>query len=171
MQIVLALFGTRPEIIKLAPVLRELKLRSSRFQTVNVASSQHVELLHSLLPQLGIALDHDLAVMEHDQSPSGICQRVLAALIASQHSGNGWVEVGTDDDAERLRASARRISESPVWGTFQATTRTGLSPSTGQRVLQVRFAELHGLTLEHLESDDGLALVSKIIREANDAKA
>ena len=42
---VLTLFGTRPEIIKLAPVIRQLDLYPKRFRTVNVSSGQHTDLL------------------------------------------------------------------------------------------------------------------------------
>jgi len=44
MKRVLTLFGTRPEVIKLAPVLGEIERRPDRFENVNVASSQHIEL-------------------------------------------------------------------------------------------------------------------------------
>jgi len=44
-KIILSLFGTRPEVIKLAPVIRQLELRKDQFETINVTSGQHRELL------------------------------------------------------------------------------------------------------------------------------
>src|SRR5438093_1396289 len=75
---VLVLFGTRPEAIKLAPVIHELQARS--FRTVVVSSSQHKALLKPFLESLVIDVDHDLTVMRRDQSPSDVCSRVLGKL-------------------------------------------------------------------------------------------
>ncbi len=75
---VLVLFGTRPEAIKLAPVIHELKRRS--FETVVVSSSQHKQLLKPFLASLTIEVEHDLAVMRRNQSPNAVCSRVIAKL-------------------------------------------------------------------------------------------
>ncbi len=77
---VLTLFGTRPEIIKLAPVIRAMEARADIFETVNVASGQHSELLPPFLDELALRLDHDLGVGRPDQTPSDIAGRVLAAF-------------------------------------------------------------------------------------------
>ena len=76
----LCLFGTRPEIIKLAPVLEALAGRSDRIETIHVSSSQHQELLQPFARSFGVRIDHDLAVMKEDQSPADVASRVLAAL-------------------------------------------------------------------------------------------
>jgi UDP-N-acetylglucosamine 2-epimerase (non-hydrolysing) len=75
---VLVLFGTRPEAIKLAPVIHELRKRS--FQTVVVSSSQHKQLLKPFLISLDIDVDRDLGVMKRNQSPNDVCSRVIAKL-------------------------------------------------------------------------------------------
>jgi UDP-N-acetylglucosamine 2-epimerase (non-hydrolysing) len=75
---VLVLFGTRPEAIKLAPVIHEL--RKKFFQTVVVCSSQHKGLLVPFLKSLEIDIDFDLGVMKRDQSPTDVCSRVIAKL-------------------------------------------------------------------------------------------
>jgi UDP-N-acetylglucosamine 2-epimerase (non-hydrolysing) len=77
---VLCLFGTRPEIIKLAPVLRALDARRERIATLHVASSQHQELLHPFASDFGVRIDRDLQIMEDGQSPTAVASRVLAAL-------------------------------------------------------------------------------------------
>lgn len=77
---VLTLFGTRPEAIKLAPVIGELEARGDRFRTVNVNSGQHTRLLQPFIDLFSLRIDHDLAVMEPNQSPSGVVARVLTAL-------------------------------------------------------------------------------------------
>lgn len=77
---VLTLFGTRPEAIKVAPVIREMEARGDRFRTVNVNSGQHTSLLQPFVDLFSIRIDHDLAVMEPNQNPSGVLARVLTAL-------------------------------------------------------------------------------------------
>lgn len=75
---ILVLFGTRPEVIKLAPVVHEL--RKKFFQTIVVSSSQHKELLKPFLKMLRIETDFDLRVMKKNQTPSEVCSRILAKL-------------------------------------------------------------------------------------------
>lgn len=75
---VLVLFGTRPELIKLAPVIRELKKRS--FPTVVVSSSQHKDLLAPFLAALDVEIDHDLAIMRRNQTLNEVASRVLLRL-------------------------------------------------------------------------------------------
>ncbi len=75
---VLVLFGTRPEAIKLAPVINEL--RKKFFQTVVVSSSQHKQMLTQFLEPFGIDVDFDLGVMRRNQTPNGVCSRVMDKL-------------------------------------------------------------------------------------------
>ncbi len=75
---VLVLFGTRPEAIKLAPVIDELQRKN--FATIVVSSSQHKHLLQPFLETLEIDTDFDLDVMRNNQSPTGVCSRVMAKL-------------------------------------------------------------------------------------------
>lgn len=75
---ILVLFGTRPEAIKLAPVVHELKKKY--FQTFVVSSSQHKELLKPFLKLLDIEVDFDLRVMTKNQTPNEVCSRILAKL-------------------------------------------------------------------------------------------
>jgi UDP-N-acetylglucosamine 2-epimerase (non-hydrolysing) len=74
------IFGTRPEVIKLAPVIRALEARPSRFSSLVVCSGQHTDLLQPFLTRLGLRIDRDLKVMRPDQGPSGVVARVLEAL-------------------------------------------------------------------------------------------
>lgn len=76
---VLVLFGTRPEAIKLAPVILELKQHSG-FQTVVVSSSQHTDLLAPFLKIFNLEIDYDLKVMTENQTPNGVCAKILNSL-------------------------------------------------------------------------------------------
>jgi UDP-N-acetylglucosamine 2-epimerase (non-hydrolysing) len=76
---VLCVFGTRPEVIKLAPILRALKTRTD-LDTFVVSSGQHASLLYPFLDFFGIHLDEDLKVMQPDQTPNEVCARVMSGL-------------------------------------------------------------------------------------------
>lgn len=75
---VMALFGTRPELIKLYPVL--LRLKQGPFEVAVVSTSQHREMIDSLLQLFSITPDFDLDVMQPDQSLTDIARRTLERL-------------------------------------------------------------------------------------------
>jgi UDP-N-acetylglucosamine 2-epimerase (non-hydrolysing) len=79
---ILVIFGTRPEAIKLFPVVAALKA-DARFRPVVCVSAQHREMLDQVLDIAGIAPEHDLDVMRPDQT--------LDALTASLLTGLGQV--------------------------------------------------------------------------------
>lgn len=76
---ILVLFGTRPEAIKLAPVIFELK-NNPNFVTIVVSSSQHTDLLKPFLQIFDIKVDYDLQVMTDNQTPNTVCAKVLQGL-------------------------------------------------------------------------------------------
>jgi UDP-N-acetylglucosamine 2-epimerase (non-hydrolysing) len=76
---VLSVFGTRPEAIKMAPVIRELERHPDVGSTVCV-TGQHRELLDDVLDTFAIEPHHDLDVMRAGQSPSGVAAAVMREL-------------------------------------------------------------------------------------------
>ena len=85
---VLTLFGTRPEVIKLAPVASALARRAG-IRGCNVASSQHADLIRPFAAAFDLHIDHDLGVMRPGQTPNEVCARVLRAL--GEDSVEGFV--------------------------------------------------------------------------------
>ena len=77
---VLTVFGTRPEAIKLAPVIRELERRPDTFTSRVCVTAQHREMLDQMLVLFGIRPDYDLDVMRHDQSLTDVTVAVLAGM-------------------------------------------------------------------------------------------
>jgi UDP-N-acetylglucosamine 2-epimerase (non-hydrolysing) len=73
-------FGTRPEAIKVAPVIFELHKRKDEFQTVLISTAQHRQMLDQVMNVFGIQPDMDLDLMTHNQSLAGITCRVLQAM-------------------------------------------------------------------------------------------
>jgi UDP-N-acetylglucosamine 2-epimerase (non-hydrolysing) len=78
---VLTVFGTRPEAIKLAPVIRELERRADTFESRVCVTGQHRELIDQMLDLFGIRPDYDFDLMSHDQSPTDVTVAVLAGLV------------------------------------------------------------------------------------------
>ena len=120
---VLVLFGTRPEVIKLAPVIHEL--RKKFFQTIVVSSSQHKQLLVPFLEALEVDVDFDLGVMKRNQTPTDVVSRILSKLdkiLASEKPDLILVQGDTTTTlAGALAGFYRRI---PV-GHVEAGLRSG----------------------------------------------
>lgn len=70
-------FGTRPEAIKMAPVIQELKKHTHIFETIVIVSAQHREMLDQVLDVFDILPDYDLNIMKHQQTLSDITADVL----------------------------------------------------------------------------------------------
>jgi UDP-N-acetylglucosamine 2-epimerase (non-hydrolysing) len=77
---VLIVLGTRPEVIKLAPVIMELKRRPNLFTVSICATAQHREMLDQALTIFGIEVHHDLDIMSPGQTLSQVTSRVVTAL-------------------------------------------------------------------------------------------
>ncbi|HXE76441.1 MAG TPA: UDP-N-acetylglucosamine 2-epimerase (non-hydrolyzing) [Candidatus Xenobia bacterium] len=77
---VLSIFGTRPEAIKLAPVIKAMAARPQDFTSGVCVSGQHRELLDPVLRLFDLRPDHDLAVMKPDQSLFYSTARILTDL-------------------------------------------------------------------------------------------
>ncbi|APX73345.1 UDP-N-acetylglucosamine 2-epimerase (non-hydrolyzing) [Companilactobacillus allii] len=77
---VMTVFGTRPEAIKMAPLVLKLKQNSDRFETITVVTAQHREMLDSVLEIFKITPDYDLNIMKERQTLSGITGLVLKEL-------------------------------------------------------------------------------------------
>ena len=78
---ILVIFGTRPEAIKLFPVINALKA-DAQFECIVCVSAQHREMLDQVLEIAGIVPDHDLDVMKPDQSLDELTARLLTGLGA-----------------------------------------------------------------------------------------
>jgi UDP-N-acetylglucosamine 2-epimerase (non-hydrolysing) len=77
---VLSVFGTRPEAIKMAPVIRELERFRDEISASVCVTGQHRELLDDVLETFDVSPDHDLDVMRPGQSPTGVAAEVLRGL-------------------------------------------------------------------------------------------
>ena len=76
---VMTVFGTRPEAIKMAPLVKELQKRQN-IQTIVCVTAQHRQMLDQVLETFQIIPDHDLDIMKQGQTLSQITSRVLIGL-------------------------------------------------------------------------------------------
>lgn len=79
MKTIMVTFGTRPESIKMCPVIKELKKRTN-VKTVVCVSGQHREMLDQVLAVFEVVPDYDLSVMQSGQTLFGITQRILGGM-------------------------------------------------------------------------------------------
>lgn len=77
---VMTVFGTRPEAIKMAPVILELQKYPKEIATVVAVTAQHREMLDQVLRLFHIRPDHDLNIMAEEQTLFDITERALAGL-------------------------------------------------------------------------------------------
>lgn len=78
--LVMAVFGTRPEAVKMAPLVLALKARHAEFDTALAVTAQHREMLDQVLELFGLTPDHDLDLMKAGQTLTDITGRVLTNL-------------------------------------------------------------------------------------------
>ena len=77
---VMTVFGTRPEAIKMAPLVLELQKQSQRFEVITTVSAQHREMLDKVLDIFHIKPDYDLNIMHARQTLTDITSNVLINL-------------------------------------------------------------------------------------------
>lgn len=82
MRHILLVFGTRPEAIKMAPVIRELRRYPEEFETIVCVTGQHRQMLHQVLRLFDIEPDYNLDIMRPRQSLTEITCRVLEGVGA-----------------------------------------------------------------------------------------
>ena len=73
-------FGTRPEAIKMAPLVKEFQARASEFETIVCVTGQHREMLAQVLSLFEITPDYDLAIMREKQDLYDVTSLVLLGL-------------------------------------------------------------------------------------------
>lgn len=122
---VMVLYGTRPELIKMAPVIRELRQSPDRFAPLLCATAQHREMLDQMQAVFDITPDLDLGLMRADQSLNDLSARAFAALdgvIAEQRPDLVLVQGDTTTAmVGALAAFHRRVAV----GHVEAGLRTG----------------------------------------------
>ncbi|VTY14414.1 non-hydrolyzing UDP-N-acetylglucosamine 2-epimerase [Streptococcus anginosus] len=77
---VMVVFGTRPEAIKMSPLILQLKKQSEKFETMTVVTAQHRQMLDQVLQTFNIEPDIDLNIMRKQQTLTDITVKILNQL-------------------------------------------------------------------------------------------
>ena len=144
---VLLSFGTRPEAIKLAPLVKELKRRADRFETVVLVTAQHRAMLDQVLDVFDIRPDHDLDIMKPGQSLGDVTVRALLGVEkVLERERPDWVIVQGDTTSvfvSALAAYYRRIRVGHVEAGLRTADKFSPYPEEMNRRLASVLADLH----------------------------
>lgn len=149
---ILTVFGTRPEAIKLAPVVMALDREPAVQQTVCV-TGQHRQMLDQVLRVFEITPHHDLAVMSHDQSLAHVSCAVLRGVQDVVHAVRpDWVIVQGDTTsafAAALGAFYCKVRVAHVEAGLRTGNLMSPWPEEANRKLITQLAELHFAPTRH----------------------
>ena len=121
---VLSIFGTRPEAIKMAPLMRTLE-QAAGIDSVVCITGQHRTMLEQVMSLFDIKADHDLDVMVPNQSLNSLCSRIFAKLDPILETEQpDRVLVHGDTSTAMVAATAAFHRRIPV-GHVEAGLRTG----------------------------------------------
>lgn len=143
---VLTVFGTRPEAIKMAPLVHALA-KDSHFEAKVCVTAQHREMLDQVLKLFSIVPDYDLNIMQPGQGLTEITCRILEGLKPVLESFKPDVVLVHGDTTTTMAASLAAFYQQIPVGHVEAGLRTGdLSspwPEEGNRTLTGRLATWH----------------------------
>ncbi len=144
---ILIAFGTRPEAIKLCPLVRTLRSQPDRFTVTVCVSGQHRSLLDTALAAFSVQPDLDLGVMTANQSLSGLTARILERLDPVLGSSKPDFLIVQGDTTTTFTAALAAFYHHIPSGHVEAGLRTGNLaepfPEELNRVLTTRLAALH----------------------------
>ena len=143
---VLCCIGTRPEAIKMAPVVAALR-GAAGIDCRVVSTGQHRDLLDTMLRFFDLTVDLDLRVMESDQSLAGLTARLLTELDAALEKESPDLVLAQGDTTSIFVTALACFYRGIPFGHVEAGLRThdlGLPfPEEANRVLAGRLARLH----------------------------
>lgn len=143
---IMTVYGTRPEAIKVAPVIKALE-ESPEFEPVTVVTGQHREMLDQVNELFGIVPDHDLDIMSHGQTLAQIFARVIEGLDPILEKENPAAVIVQGDTststAAALAAFYRRIPVVHVEAGLRSGNIHSPFPEEANRKLTTQIAALH----------------------------
>jgi UDP-N-acetylglucosamine 2-epimerase (non-hydrolysing) len=143
---VLCIFGTRPEVIKMAPVVRAL-VETPALAVSVLCSGQHRELLLPLIEWFEIKIDADLSVMTDNQSLSELSSRLIRGFEAQFTASRPDLVLAQGDTTTVMCAALSCFYLNIPFGHVEAGLRTydlaNPYPEEFNRVLVTRVAQLH----------------------------
>ncbi|HMO22569.1 MAG TPA: UDP-N-acetylglucosamine 2-epimerase (non-hydrolyzing) [Candidatus Melainabacteria bacterium] len=158
---IMCVFGTRPEAVKLSPVVRALE-KSELLQPVVVLTAQHREMLDQMLKWFQVKPDHDLNVMRHGQSLAELTARVLQGMDELLSEAKPDMLLVQGDTITVMAASLAAFYHKVPVGHVEAGLRTedryNPFPEEMSRRQTSRLATLHfaptTLAVENLKAEN-----------------
>lgn len=147
MKTILLVFGTRPEAIKMAPLVKELQRITDKFKTIVCVTGQHREMLDQVLHLFEIKPDYDLNIMKQGQDLYDVTARVLVGMRdVLKEAKPDIVLVHGDTTTSTAAALAAFYQQIPV-GHVEAGLRThniySPWPEEMNRLITGRIATYH----------------------------
>ena len=121
---VMTVFGTRPEAIKMAPLVLELQKQSQRFEAITTVSAQHREMLDQVLDIFHIKPDYDLNIMHARQTLTDITSNVLINLDKISKEAKPDIVLVHGDTTTTFAASVAAFYNQIPIGHVEAGLRT-----------------------------------------------
>ena len=144
---VITVFGTRPEAIKLAPVVRELRTRLDVFQSSVCVTGQHREMVDQVIDLFSIRPDFDLKLMQPGQRLAGFAARALEELDVLFRDERPDVVVVQGDTTTTLMASLAAFYNRAMVAHVEAGLRSfdkhAPFPEEINRTLTSRVTDFH----------------------------
>jgi UDP-N-acetylglucosamine 2-epimerase (non-hydrolysing) len=122
---ILSIFGTRPEAIKMAPVIKELSRYPEQFDSRVCVTAQHRQMLDQVLELFGIAPDYDLDIMSPGQGLTDVTCNVLQGVAPVLEEFRPDVVLVHGDTTTTMAASLAAYYRKIVMGHVEAGLRTG----------------------------------------------
>lgn len=144
---VLSIFGTRPEAIKMAPVIKALSQHPDRIASVVCVTAQHRQMLDQVLSLFAITPDYDLNLMQPNQSLAQLTAKALTELDAVlQREQPDWVLTQGDTTTAMVGALAgfyRRVKVGHVEAGLRTWDRFQPFPEEVNRKIADAVCDLH----------------------------
>jgi UDP-N-acetylglucosamine 2-epimerase (non-hydrolysing) len=144
--VVAVVIGTRPEAIKMIPVLRALKAEKS-LRVLLISTGQHHEMLDQILDPFEIRVDHDMGLMEPRQTLYGLSSRAISSFEAVLNEYRPKIVLVQGDTTTAMLGGLCAFYGKIAVGHVEAGLRTGdkhfpFPEETNRRLLSV-LADLH----------------------------
>ena len=120
---VMTVFGTRPEAIKMAPLVLKLK-KDNHFEEVTVVTAQHREMLDQVLEIFKITPDYDFNIMHKNQTLADITSKVLTDMSKVIKKEKPDIVLVHGDTTTSFAASLATFYEQTTLGHVEAGIRT-----------------------------------------------
>jgi len=154
---ILTIFGTRPDAIKMAPVVLEFAKHTDKADLVVAVTGQHREMLDQVLSVFQIKPDYDLAIMQARQTLSGMTCRALEGLDPVIEEVKPYIILAQGDTTTTFAASLAAFYHKVAFGHVEAGLRTDNKynpfPEEMNRRLTGVLADLHFAPTSHAKDN------------------